>query len=291
MAVSNVTTLNDLVGSVVDSLVQEYAYSLEIMKNICRFKQIEEGYNSVTIPRWATIAVGALTEATAPVAAALSTDGVVLTPTERGVLVTISKKVLRSDPFSDLEPYAKTLGRSMGQDSDAQILPAMMAATTGFTVTVNNGGGVVDMTLAHFRTAIATLLAAEAPTPYFCVLHPLSWAKIMGDLDDAASFSIAGRDVVEGHGWGLPKDARNFVAAPYGVPIFLSSQVDATRDTNATYSNVMMSQEGWGVARTFDMRVDTDENKPARAFDCIAWYAQHHAKLVNGYGLILEDQV
>lgn len=291
MALSNVTTLNDLVGSVVDSLIQEYAYALEVMKPICRYKQVEEGYDSVVVPRWATIAIGPLTEATAPTAAALSTDGVTLTPTERGVLVTIGVRALRADPFNDLDPYAKTLGRSMGSDSDAQILAKMMHATNGFSTTVNNGGGAVDVTLTHFRTAIGTLLAANAPTPYFAVLHPESWRKIMGELDDAASFGIPGSQVVEGHGRGLPKDQQNFVAAPYGVPIYLSTNVDATRDTNQTYSNVVMSQEAWGVARTFDMRVDVDKNVPARAFDLMAWYAQDQAELVDNYGLILEDQV
>lgn len=288
MALSNTTTLNDLIGSVVDSLVQEFAYALEVMKPICRFRQIEEGFDSIVIPRWATIAIGALTEATAPTAAALSTDGVTLTPTERGVLVTIGLRALRGDPFDDLEPYARTLGRSMGADSDSLILADMEAK---FSVTVNDGAGLVDVTLAFFQTAIATLLAADAPTPYFCVLHPGSWAKIMAELDDASAFGVPGSQVVEGHGRGMPKDQQNFVAAPFGVPIYLSSQVDSTRDTNETYANIMMSQEAYGVARTFDMRVDTDKNVPARAFDLMAWYAQASDELVDAYAVVLEDQV
>lgn len=291
MAKSNTTTLNDLIGSIVNALVAEYAYSVEVMSKLCTFRMIEDGYGSVTMPRWATIAVGALTQATAPTAAALSTDGVTLTPTERGVLVELSKSVLRADPFTDLEPYAQTLARALGEDSDSLILAKMQHATNGFSGVVNNGAGASDMTLAHFRTAIATLLAANAPRPYSCVMHPDSWAKIMDDLDDAGSFSIPGKDVVEGHGEGKPVRDDMFVAAPYGVPIYLSTQVDATRDTNETYSNVMFSKEAWGIARKYDIRVDIAENVPARAYDLMAWYSQDQAELVDGYGVVIEDQV
>jgi hypothetical protein len=292
-AMTNTTTLNDLIGSIIDAMVQEYSYARSVVKKLVTYKEIDNGYNSITIARWNSIAIGALTQSVTPDALALSTDGVTLTPTERGVVIKVSKTVLRADPFTDLEPYAKTLARALGEDQDSLILAKMASngGATGFANTINNGGGTADIELEDLRTAVGYLLANNAPMPYYSVLHPVSWSKILPELDDVSAFATPGKNVVEGHGEGMPVAPDGFVAAPYGVPIYLSTKVDAARDTAQTYTNVMFSSEAWALASTFPQRVEAQENKPARCFDVVAWYTQDNAELVDTYGTTIEDQI
>jgi hypothetical protein len=139
-------------------------------------------------------------------------------------------------------------------------------------------------------TAIGKLEAQNAPPPYFGVFHPISWAKIRAGIDDASVYASVGTQIVEGFGPGLTQSA-GFVGAPYGVPCYMSSQVDDTLDTAATYSNLVASKECLGYAWTWDLRVDVDDNIPARAFDAMAWYAGEAKELVDAYGVNVQDDI
>ena len=94
MALSNKTTLNDLIGTIVSSEAQSAAYGFRVMRPLVRARQVPQGAGSIIIPRFQALTVAGLTEATAPTAESATTDGVTLTPVERGVLVTISKSAL-----------------------------------------------------------------------------------------------------------------------------------------------------------------------------------------------------
>lgn len=289
MAISNSTTLNDLVGQIVSSEAQSAAYAARIMRQIVRSQQVPQGAGSIVIPRFQKPAVGSLTEGTAPTSTTWSSDGVTLTPVERGVYVQIAKRVLWADPFTDLSPYGSQLGKALAEDEDAQIL-ATLCASGALTTVVNDQATPANTDLADFRAAIATLEAANAPKPYYAVYHPTSWAKLVADLDDAAAFASVGRQIVEGFGEGMPS-LNGYVGAPYGVPTFISTSVPGTRDTNSTYVNLMFSKEACGYGFMHDLAVDTFDNVVARAFDLMAWYSGHSSILVAGYGVQIEDDI
>ena len=288
MAISNSTTLNDLVGQIVSSSAQSAAYSFRVMRPLIRGREVGAGAGSIVIPRFQSLTVAGLTEGTAPIAEAATSDGVTLTPVERGVLNTISKQVLYSDPFSDLAPYGEQMGRALAQDEDKLIL----AIAPSFTTSVVNEQTTTpaNCDADDLLTAIGKLEAQNAPPPYFGVFHPISWAKIRAGLDDAATYANVGKLIVEGFGEGLTQ-RQGYVGSPYGVPCFISTQVDSTLDTAATYSNLVASREAIGYAWTYDLRVDIDDNIPARAFDAMGWYAGDAALLVNAYGVNLQDDI
>jgi hypothetical protein len=288
MAITNKTTLNDLIGTIVSTEAQSAAISFRVMRPLVNARECPQGAGSIVIPRFQAIAVAGLTEGTAPTATAWSTDGVTLTPVERGVLVTISKSAMWADPWGDLAPYGEQLGRTLAQDEDAVILALVDNLTTSIVNEQTTTPANIDS--ADLLTAIGLLEAQNAPPPYFGVFHPISWAKIRAGIDDAAVFASVGQQIVTGFGAGYTQSA-GFVGAPYGVPCFMSTQVDATLDTAATYSNVVASKQAFGYAWTYDIRVDIDENIPARAFDAMAWYSGHAATLVDAYAVNVQDDI
>lgn len=282
MAISNSTTLNDLVGQIVASDAQSAAYATRVMRPLTRGYAVPPGAGSIVVPRFQSVSVGSLTEGVAPSSTTMNTDGVTLTPVERGTYVQVSKRALHADPFQDLAPYGEQLGRALASDEDSLVLDAM-----DFTSHVNDTSDAMD--LSDLRTAIATLEAANAPGPYFAVFHPNSWAKLRADLGDAAAFASVGTQTVEGFGQGFT-NAAGYVGAPYGIPCFISTNVnDDGAATPSRRHNVLFSRESLGCAWIKDIGVDVDDNVVARAIDLMAWYSFHCDKLVDDYGVIIED--
>jgi hypothetical protein len=283
MAISNSTTLNDLIGQIVSADAQSAAYANRVMRPLVRGYMVPPGAASIVVPRFQSVAVSSLTEGVAPSSATLSSDGVTLTPVERGTYVQISKRTLHADPFQDLAPYGDQLGRALAQDEDALILDAM-----NFTTHVNTSGSVVA---GDFRDAIAALEAQNAPGPYFAVFHPNSWAKMRAEFSDAAAYASVGVRTVEGFGQGFSNQA-GYVGSPYGIPCFISTAVnDDGAATPSRRYNQIFSREAVGAAWIKDIGVDVDDNVVSRAIDMMAWYSFNTSKLVDAYGVIIEDSL
>lgn len=286
MTISNSTTLNDLVGQIVSADAQSAAYANRVMRPLVRSVACPPGAGSIVIPRFQSLTVASLTEGTAPSSSQWSTDGVTLTPVERGVYIQISKRALHADPFSDLAPYGEQIGRALASDEDALILDAVSFAT----IVNQQGAGANNVTAADFLTAIGNLEAANAPQPYYAVFHPISWAKVRAGLDDASAFAAVGKLIVEGHGEGMTHMA-GFVATPYGIPTFISTNVNAVSDDVNSYANLMFSKEAVGYSYIQDIGVDVDDNVVARAMDLMGWYSGDADELVDLYGVQIEDDI
>jgi len=281
MALSNSTTLNDLIGQIVSADAQSAAYATRVMRPLVRGYMVPPGAGSIVVPRFQSVAVGSLTEGVAPSSTTMNTDGVTMTPVERGTYVQISKRTLHADPFQDLAPYGDQLGRALAADEDSLVLTDM-----DFTTHTNSSGAIVA---SDFRDSIAQLEASNAPGPYFAVFHPNSWAKLRGEFSDAAAYARVGQQTVEGFGQGFTNQA-GYVGSPYGIPCFISTKVkDDAGATPSRRYNVMFSREALGCSWIKDIGVDVDDNVVARAVDLMAWYSFDCAKLVDAYGVILED--
>jgi N4-gp56 family major capsid protein len=281
MAVSNSTTLNDLVGQIVSADAQSYAYSARVMRPLIRAIAVPPGAGSITVPRFDEVTVGPLVEGVAPTASAMTTTGVTLTPTERGVYKQISKRVLHADPFSDLAPYGQQMGLAMAQDEDSLILDE---AT--FTTRVNNTSSA--MTMDAVLEAIATLEGMNAPQPYYAVFHPGSWAKLRKAMADASTFGTVGQQIVGGMGQGFVNMA-GYVGSPFGIPSFISTQVN-TASGDSRRENIVFSASSIACAYIQDIGVDVDDNVVARAIDLMGWYSVDCAN-INDFGVVIEDTV
>jgi len=275
MSISNSTTLNDLVGQVVSEQAQSAAIATRVMRPLVHTVAIPLGAGSIVIPRFQDVAVGSLTEGTAPGSTAWSTDGVTLTPVERGVFVQISKRVLFADPFTDLAPYGDQLGRQLAEDEDIQIL-ALVSGAMGTTL------APASMDKTSLLSGIAALEAANAPGPYFGVFHPTAWASLREDLGDASVFATPGKNIVEGLGDDTNIASNGYAGSPYGIPCYVTSSVG---DGDGAHANLIASKEALGFGYLQDLTVDVDENVTARAFDLMAWRTGHQAVLVSDYGV------
>lgn len=266
MAITNSTDLNDLMGSIINSEALSAAYGARVMRNLVYAVQVPQGAQTITIPSFSGVAVGSLTEGTAPSSTTWGTAGQTLTPVERGVYVQISKHVLYADPFSDLAPYGNQLGLSLAKDEDT-IIAAEFSNFTGATI----GASGSALTKNAFLSGVAALEATDMPGPVCAVFHPTAWAPLRAALGDAAVMAAPGTAIVEGFGKGLT-NMNGFVGAPYGVPCFISTKVPNAGGTN-NYVNGMFKKQAIGYGYMQDLAVDVFDNVTARAYDLMAWYA------------------
>lgn len=284
MSISNSTTLNDLISTIVSADAVGSAQATRVMRNIVSVYEVPLGAGSITVPVFSGLAEGALTEGVAPSSTTWYTDGLTLTPVERGIYVQISKRVLHADPFADLAPYGEELGRTLAAGEDTAVLAIM-----GSGVWSNTAVGTLGVNISGdiYRSAVATLEAANAPKEYYCVMHPASWAKIAKDFGNASVFDIPGKQIVNGFGEGYPS-FNGYVGSPYGVPTFISTAVPA--DSNNRY-NVMFSKRGVALAIMKDIGIDVFDNVTARAFDIMAWRSAHQGITNDAFGVTMIDAV
>lgn len=280
MAVSNSTTLNDLVGQIVSADAVSYAYSARVMRPLVRNYAVPPGAGSYVVPKFDAVTVAALTEGVAPSSTQMTTSGVTLTPTERGVYVQLSKRVLHADPFQDLAPYGEQMGRAMAQDEDALILD--IAST--FTTRLNNTTDAAD--IDDILGAVSYLEGLNAPGPYFAVMHPASWAKFRKAYADTGTYGVIGERVVQGFGEGFTNMA-GYVGSPFGIPTFISSQVNS--DGTPRRENVVFARDAIACAYIQDIGVDVDDNVVARAIDLMGWYSFDCELLNAAWGVVIED--
>jgi len=283
MAISNSTTLNDLVGTIVSDQAITAAYATRVVRPLVTGRVVPPGNASIVVPKWQSLAVAALTEGTAPSSTTMSTDGVTLTPTERGLYVEVSKRALYADPWQDLAPYGDQLGRALAADEDKLVIDLV---ETGFTTVVNDAADA--MTIDDFLSAISALEAANAPGPYFGVFHPYSWAKLRKAIGDASAFANVGKQTVEGFGQGFTNNA-GYVGSPFGIPCFVSSQVSAHDATPTHRPNYVFSQQAVGLAWLNDIRIDVDDNIVGRKIDMMAWYSVDTEILKAEWGVRIHD--
>ncbi len=283
MGVSNSTTLNDLVGQIVSKDAISAAYSARVMRNLVSVYEVPLGAGSIVVPSFSGLAEGALTEGTATTSTEWGTAGVTLTPVERGVYVQISKRALHADPFADLSPYGEQLGRCLAEGEDNSILAIMGSGVW----TSSKGTLGLDISGLTFRQSIAALEALDAPKPYYCVMAPQSWAKLIETFGDAATFAGVGTKIVEGMAAGYPSMA-GYVGAPYGVPTFISSQVPVGGTANRY--NVMFSKQALAYGYIKDIGIDVFDNVTARAFDIMAWRSAHQAVINADFGVTMYDK-
>lgn len=283
MAISNSTTLTDLVAQIVSADVQSAAYANRVTRGLVRASAVPPGAGSVHIPQFPLLSAASLTEGVAPASTTMTSAGVTLTPVERGTYVQLSKRLLHADPFQDLSPYGDQLGRTLAADEDSLVITALQGTTS---TAINPTGNA--LTVAYFLAAIAALEAANAPQPYYAIFHPNSWAKMRNALGDAASFWTVGQRTVEGFGVGAPNN-NSYVGQPFGIPCFISTAVGGDSATPTRRDNVVFSQQAVATAYMQDIGVDVFDNVTARALDLMAWYSFAVQLLKPAYVVNLGD--
>ena len=168
MTITNTTTLNDLLPSIVAEALF-VASERSIMRGLVRNYTLSAGQGkTVTVPIYPKQTAAALTEGTAPTFTAISTDGATLTVSEVGLTAQISDLAIMASSSNVISDIGRLFGEAIARKMDTDLL----ALANSLSVTV--GGVSTTGTPALLFQAIAKLRAQGYDTANDCaiVLHP-----------------------------------------------------------------------------------------------------------------------
>ena len=277
MALTNTTTLNDLLPSIVAEALF-VASEKSIMRGLVRNYTLAPGNGkTVTVPIYPKQTAAALTEATAPSATAISTDGATLTVSEVGITATISDLAMMSSATNVVADIGRLFGEAIARKIDSDL----MALFDSFSTTV--GGVSTTATPALLFQAIAKLRSAGYDTSNDCaiVLHPAVAYDVASVLTStfAAPASAVGNSALE----------NGFMGMLGGVPVYQSSLVNqSTLASNASgdFGCGIFHKDALGLAMMQDIRIETQRQAALRGFDIVGSAIYGVGELYDGAGVL-----
>jgi N4-gp56 family major capsid protein len=260
MTITNTTTLNDLLPSIVAEALF-VASEKSIMRGLVRNYTLSAGQGkTVTVPIYPKQTAAALTEGTAPSFTAISTDGATLTVSEVGLTAQISDLAIMASSSNVISDIGRLFGEAIARKMDADLL----ALANSLSVTV--GGVSTAATPALLFQAIAKLRSQGYDTANDCaiVLHPNVAYDVASVLTStfAAPASMVGNDALR----------NGFMGMLGGVPVYQSSLIaQSTASSNASgdYANLIMHKDAFGLAMMQDIKIESQREATKRGFDLV----------------------
>jgi N4-gp56 family major capsid protein len=277
MALTNTTTLNDLLPAITAEALF-VASEKSIMRGLVRNYTLGAGQGkTVTVPIYPQVTAASLTEATAPTATAVSTDGATLTVSEVGLLATLSDLAIMSSASNVVADIGRLFGEAIARKIDTDL----MTLFNGFSTTV--GGVSTTATPALIFQAIAKLRSAGYDTANDCaiVLHPNAAYDIVSTLTStfAAPASMVGNDALR----------NGFMGMLGGVPVYQSSLVpQSTLASNASgdYGCGVFHKDALGLAFMQDIKIETQRQAGLRGYDIVGSAIYGTGELYDGAGVL-----
>ena len=245
-------TTSDSIGDVVDTVIAEARRTQmhrTVMEPLVRTYRVPRGAGDrLEIPKFGTVAAGALTEGvdmTNP--QTLTTSKVSITPAEVGAQIVLTDRALRTAK----EDMARAAGRVLGDAIARKLDKDLLGLLDGFSASLGAAGQNISM--GHLRAAVSRLhgAAEPAPQPFHAVLHPYQAHDLAADISPTGTYPVpAGisQTVLENH----------WVARAFGVDVFQAGNltVDASDDAKgAVFSKealVLVMFKDWAVERERD---------------------------------------
>ena len=260
MTITNTTTLNDLLPSIVAEALF-VASEKSIMRGLVRNYTLSAGQGkTVTVPIYPKQTAAALTEGTAPSFTAISTDGATLTVSEVGLTAQISDLAIMASSSNVISDIGRLFGEAIARKMDADLL----ALANSLSVTV--GGVSTAATPALLFQAIAKLRSQGYDTANDCaiVLHPNVAYDVASVLTStfAAPASMVGNDALR----------NGFMGMLGGVPVYQSSliaQSSASSNASGDYANLIMHRDAFGLAMMQDIKIESQREATKRGFDLV----------------------
>jgi N4-gp56 family major capsid protein len=213
---------------------------------------VPDGYNVV---QWAkpsqltvTAANAALTEGVTPTSTSFTYAAITASPTQYGLYVEVSDRLLKVNPTNILGNAAKELGSNMARIIDKVIQGEIMAGTNVlYASTATNRAGVSStmvLSATDIRDAATKLSSTDAPqigTGFVAVAHPF----VVGDL----KAETATGTWIDSHKYAQPSEIfRGEIGSLYGVRIVQSSAIDTFTSTTTVYPTLVMGEGAYGVS-------------------------------------------
>ena len=260
MTITNTTTLNDLLPSIVAEALF-VASEKSIMRGLVRNYSLGAGQGkTVTVPIYPKVTAAALTEATAPTFTAVSTDGATLTVSEVGLTAQVSDLAMMASSSNVVADIGRLFGEAVARKMDTDLMALFMALSTS-TV----GGVTTTATPALIFQAIAKLRSQGYDTSNDCaiVLHPNVAYDVASVLTStfAAPASAIGNSALE----------NGFMGMIGGVPVYQSSLVPVETGGSAAgdYACAVFHKDAFGLAVMQDIRIESQREATKRGFDIV----------------------
>jgi N4-gp56 family major capsid protein len=260
MTITNTTTLNDLLPSIVAEALF-VASEKSIMRGLVRNYTLSAGQGkTVTVPIYPKQTAAALTEGTAPSFTAVSTDGAILTVSEVGLTAQISDLAIMASSSNVVADIGRLFGEAIARKMDSDLL-AKFDTFSGYV-----GGVSTTATPALLFQAIAKLRSQGYDTSNDCaiVLHPNVAYDVASTLTStfAAPASMVGNDALR----------NGFMGTLGGVPVYQSSLVGATSASGGSagdYACGIFHRDALGLAMMQDIRIESQREATKRGFDIV----------------------
>ena len=258
MALTNTSTLSELLPQIVQEAIF-VASEKSIAKGLVRnyTLPLQQG-KTVTVPIYNKVTAAALTEATAPTATAIDTDGATLEVAEIGIRATVSDLAINSSATNVVADIGRLFGESIARKMDTDV----MALFTGFQNSV--GSASTTLTPALIFQAIAKLRSEGYDTSNDCaiVLHPNAVYDVASVLTStfAAPASMVGNDALR----------NGFMGTLGGVPVYQSSLVPLTDGSTAgDFTGALIHKDAIGLAMMQDIKIESQREATLRGFDIV----------------------
>ena len=272
MTITNTTTLNDLMPSIIAEALF-VASEKSIMRGLVRNYTLSAGQGkTVTVPIYPKQTAASLTEATAPNYTAISTDGAVLTVSEVGLTAQISDLAIMASSSNVVADIGRLFGEAIARKMDSDLLSNIGSLNAGV------GSNATTATAALIFQAIAKLRSQGYDTSNDCaiVLHPNVAYDVASTLTStfAAPASAVGNSALE----------NGFMGMLGGVPVYQSSLVNNT-GTAGDYNGVVFHKDALGLAMMKDITIESQREATKRGFDIVGSAIYGHGILYNSAGV------
>lgn len=213
---------------------------------------VDNGIGTVSWAKASKLTVSAstatLTEGVTPNSTAFTYTVISTTPTQYGIFVEISDRLLKAAPTKILNDAGKEVGNNMARIIDQVIQTEIMAGTNVLYSDVSSNSARTDIATTDLMTgtllakAHTKLQSVDAPMIdgyYVGVAHPF----VLGDLKIQSSGAY-----IEFSKYATPdKLFKGEIGALYGVRLVSCSNVQTFSSTTTVYPTLVMGAGAYGV--------------------------------------------
>jgi N4-gp56 family major capsid protein len=203
---------------------------------------------------------------------ALSTSKIFVTATEKIALTTITDLALESAKEDVAREAGKELGLAMAAKVDADV----MALFTGLNATVGATG--VNCSYQNILDGVKALSAANAPSPYLCVLHPQQWYDLLTESNSPLTSGTGYGRMAEEVGYNY------FVAQIYGTQVVVHPSVPLANQS-ADRAGAILSDRALGFLWKWRPRIAYERDESLRAFEVVMTACYGVAELDGTMGM------
>jgi len=211
----------------------------------------------------------------------LVSNSLSITPTEHGIIVTLSKRLIRRQGDANIVSAA---GRQMGDSLKRRQDLDIITLYDGFSKSIVGSSNTIDVT--HFRGGIAYLLTdndssyGPAPLPLHASMHIEQISDIILDVSDPGT-AAGGRPAGFGDDllqrWWKGRDRL------YGVEIFHGGNIE--RDSSGDSKGGLFSKEALALVIANDADMTEQDDKSLRSIEYGAFQEWGEGERADPHGV------